>query len=520
MNQDELERLHKIEVRIKEIALDMGLQSTDTMFEVVPAQRVLEGMSYHFPTNFSHWSFGRDYERNRTIYEHTGHGIPYEQVWNFDVPKAFLVETSPFALQVLTIAHVYGHVDFFLTNKNCQRGRSVADIAEEARNSAGRFQEYSDRYGVEEIERIVDAGMAIQWHQDLDPFAEEVPEQELRDRLIAVEQAKLERPQTTEGDFKKARTKEQVAEIEQNLRELMSKTPPLPEHDLLRYIKSHSPQPLRPAAADILSVIRNQARALAPNARTKLLNEGWATYVHVHIMRQLFQEELLTSEEHGVFNKFHSGVLRENKYGLNWYRVGAALYEYIEDQWDRGRFGREFDECEDPVERDNWDTGAKCGNEKIFEVRANFSDRMAVELFFSDEFIHDQRLYIYQEQVDPDSGEVIEVIVESRPEVLRTLLKQQLTLHGAPVIYVKDGNYNDNRELYLVHVRHPNGHQELDGEYSRATLEKIFRLWGRPVHLETDELVPSDRGEPAKVGRVLDSYDGDAHTTTTLTAAE
>jgi stage V sporulation protein R len=84
--------------------------------------------------------------------------------------------------------------------------------------------------------------------------------------------------------------------------------------------------------------------------------------------------------------------------------------------------------------------------------------------------------------------------------VLRTLLKQQLTLHWAPVIYVKGGNCNDNRELYLVHVRRPNGHQELDGEYSRATLEKIFRLWGRPVHLETDELVLSYQGEPAKVG--------------------
>lgn len=144
MNNEELTRPRDIETRIKEIARDMKLITTDTMFEVVPAQRVLEGMSYHFPTNFSHWSFGRDYERNRTIYEHTGHGIPYEQVWNFDIPKAFLVETSPFALQVLTIAHVYGHVDFFFANKNSQRGRSFADIADEARNAAGRFQDYAD----------------------------------------------------------------------------------------------------------------------------------------------------------------------------------------------------------------------------------------------------------------------------------------------------------------------------------------------------------------------------------------
>ena len=164
----------------------------------------------------------------------------------------------------------------------------------------------------------------------------------------------------------------------------------------------------------------------------------------------------MNSDEHGVFSRFHSGVLRESKFGLNWYRVGYGLYEYIKEKWDNGRFGREFDECEDQEARAHWDTGANAGNEKIFEVRANFSDRMAVELLFEDQFIHDQRLYIYQEQTDSNSGEILEVIVESRPAVIRSLLKQQLTLNGAPVIYIKDGNYNDNRELYMVQVRHPN----------------------------------------------------------------
>ncbi len=516
MKPTDLQRLQKIEARIHEIAVDMELLTTETTFEVVPAQRVLEGMSYHFPTNFSHWSFGRDYERNRTIYEHTGQGIPYEQVWNFNVPKAFLVESSPFALQVLTIAHVYGHVDFFLANKNCQRARSFSDIAEEARNAAGRFQDYVDKYGIDESEHIIDAGMAIQWHQDLDPFAEEVPEDEQRERLMAVEQAKLERPDTIEGDFTKPQTSEEISAIEQNLRDIMSKTPPQHEYDLLRYIKAHSPQPLRPSAVDMLSVIRNQARALAPNARTKLLNEGWATYIHVHIMRQLFQERLLTSEEHGVFSRFHSAVLRENRFGLNWYRVGYGLYEYIKEKWDKGRFGRDFDECEDPEARLKWDTEANAGNAKIFEVRANFSDRMAVELFFEDQFIHDQRLYLYQEQPDPDTGDIVDVIVESRPAVIRSLLKQQLTLHGAPAIYIKDGNYNDNRELYMVHMRHPNAQQELDGDYERATLEKVFRLWGRPVHLETDEITKDASGQQSDLIRVVDTYDGENHTSRTL----
>ncbi len=513
MNQADIDRIRNLEVRIREIAEDMGLLTTDIMFEIVPAQRVLEGMSYNFPTNFSHWSFGRDYERNRTIYEQTGHGIPYEQVWNFEAPKAFLVETNPLALNVLILAHVYGHVDFFLANRYCQQGRSFGDIADEARNAANRFQEYTDRYGLDEVESIIDAAMAIQWHQDLDPFAEEVPEEEMREYLMEIERAKLERPDTIRGEFKKPQTKEEAQAVEKRLQELMFKTPPQPEYDLLRYIKTHSPKPLRPMGADILSVLRNQARALSPNGRTKLLNEGWATYVHVYIMRQLFEEGLLTAEEHGVFNRFHSAVLRENKKSLNWYRVGFGLYEYVREQWDRGRFGREFDECEDPHKKAYWDTGANLGREKIFEIRASCSDRMAVELYFRDEFIHEQALYIYQEQVDERTKEIIDVIVENRPEIIRAILKRSLTLYGTPIIYVKDGNYKDNRELYLVHQRDPQlvSTLELNPQYERGTLEKIFFLWGRTVHLETGEIVEHKEGEFTKVDRVVDSYDGKDH---------
>lgn len=516
MKQADLDRLLRIEVRIREIAESMGLLTTDIMFEVVPTQRVLEGMSYRFPANFSHWSFGRDYERNRTIYEHTGQGIPYEQVWNFDSPKAFLVETNPLALNVLVLAHVYGHVDFFLANRYCQHGRSFAEIAEGARNAAGRFQEYTSKYGLDEVEHIIDAAMTIQWHHDLDPFEEEVPEEEIREQLIAIERAKLERPNGVAGEVIRTQTKEEIEAIEEKLKGLTLKTPPQPEYDLLRYIKTHSPNPLRPMAVDMLSVIRDQARALSYNGRTKLLNEGWATYIHVRIMRQLFQEELLTAEEHGVFNRFHSGVMRQNKKSLNWYRVGSALYEYIKERWDKGQFGREFDESEDRYKRARWDTGANLGNDKILEIRANYSDRMAVELFFTDDFIHDQELYIYQEQLDPESGQVVDVIAESRPEVLRAFLKRHLTLYGTPIIYVKDGNFNDNRELYLVHVGSPGSAPELDPQYEKGTLEKIFYLWGRPVHLETHEIAEQKDGEITKVDRVLDTYDGTSHSSRML----
>ena len=477
MKKQDLDRIINIEKRINELAKEFGLMTTDTLFEIVPAQRVLEGMAYMFPTNFSHWSFGRDYEKHRTIYEHTGQGIPYEQVWNFDIPRALLVETNPLTLNILVVAHVYGHVDYFLGNRYLQHGRSFSNISEEARNASIRFAEYETKYG-KELEKVIDAGMSIMWHQHPDPFFEELDEDLTRKRLIDFERAKLERANDTLSRFKKPDTQEEIKKVEKKLEYLQSKTPPEPVYDLLKYIITKSPRPLKPWMVDVLTVLRNQARCLAPNMRTKMLDEGWATYWHVKIMRRLFEEGLLTAEEHGIFDEFHSGVTEERKKSFNWYRIGLALVEYIKERWDKGQFGREYDENPDPFKRSSWDKKANKGTEKIFNVRSFYTDRMAVEEFFTDEFIRAQGIYLYVSLPD-NNGNIVDMIAEDDPEVIRNMLKTSMASHG-PQIVVQNGNYQGKDHLYLRHIF--TGY-ELDSRYRDATLENISYLWGRKVML-------------------------------------
>lgn len=479
MNQKELQRMTEIEKRIREIAVEFGLLTTEIIFEIVSAQRVLEGMAYGFPTNFSHWTFGRDYERLKTIYKHTGSGIPYEQVWNFDVPRALLAETNPFALNVMVMAHVYGHVDFFLGSKYMQHGRSMSYVADEARNASIRFARYEEKYGLE-VEKVKDAGMSIMDHQNLDPFFEEQDEETVREQLLAIERAKLERFKDLKSEFKKPETKGEIEKIERNLERLTYTTPPEPTYDILKYVTMRSPRPLKPWMVDVLTVIRNQSRALAPNRRTKMLNEGWATYWHVRIMRRLFAEGLLTDEEHGIFNDFHSGVTREDKARFNWYRVGSAILEHVKERWDKGQFGREYDEEQSHAKRISWDTGAGLGNNKIFEVRSFYTDRMAVEEFFTDDFIREQQLYVWVGVENHD--EMTYIIGEDNPEEIRKILKAMMSTYGIPIIRVKDGNHSGNSHLYLYHVF--NGY-ELDQKYRDATLINTFFLWGKRVYLET-----------------------------------
>ena len=481
MTKKELNRLIELDKRIQELVKEFGLLTTEVDFEVTTAQRVLEGMSYMFPTNFSHWSFGRDFEKHRTIYEHTGSGIPYEQVWNFDRPKAFLVETNPLALNALILAHVYGHVDFFLGSRFLQHSRTYSNVAEEARNAAERFRKYEERHGQKDVETIIDAGMSIQWHQNPDPFFQELDEETVREQLLDIERAKLERFRDIESEFKKPETRETVARMERKLEILTTKTPPEPTYDLLGYIIQKSPKPLKPWMLDVLRVIRNQARCLNPNRRIKMLNEGWASYWHVKIMRRLFQEGLLKEEEHGIFNDFHSGVTRESRISFNWYRIGLALFENIKERWDSGRFGKEYEEERDSYKHSHWNTNVGLGNEKIFQVRQFYSDRMAVEEFFTDEFIREQEIYIWV-GIPTDDGGMEYHIAEDDPEEIRKNLKEMFTSYGIPTITVENGNHNNQNHLLLRH--HWTGF-ELDPLYMNATLDKLNHLWGKKVFIET-----------------------------------
>jgi stage V sporulation protein R len=138
----EMKRLNKFNRRIQKIATEFGLDFFPQEFDVIPAQKMLEILAYRFPVNFSHWSFGRDYERERTKYEY-GFGIPYEVVLNSNPSRAYLMSTNPFPVQVMVMAHVYAHNDFMKNNYHFKPTRR--DILPSASEAAGRFQKYEAR---------------------------------------------------------------------------------------------------------------------------------------------------------------------------------------------------------------------------------------------------------------------------------------------------------------------------------------------------------------------------------------
>ena len=241
-------------------------------------------------------------------------------------------------------------------------------------------------------------------------------------------------------------------------------------------------------------MIRDEAYYFAPQAQTKIMNEGWASYWHSTIMIR----QGLTSADVVNYCDHHSGTMASSPTQLNPYKVGIELFRNIEDRWNRGAFGCEYEECDDYQQRKHWNTDAGLGRDKIFEVRRIHNDLTFIDEFLTLDFVREHKFFRFGYNED---SEVYEIESREFPKVKQQLL-QSLTNRGRPIIVVIDGNHKNRGELYL---RHDYADVELQLDYARDTLENLQRLWDRPVHLESlieeSKIVLSYNGKEHSVER-------------------
>lgn len=481
MNNTELTRLKKLEQRIYEIAKEYGLIFNDIEFDVIPQEKMFEIMAYYIPGQISNWKFGRDYERNRTIYEKMGVGLPYEVVVNTNPSRAYLMKDNTLALQALIIAHVVAHVAFFTMNK--YHAENDSNISSRLSLASQRFEEYESKYGVDIVERTIDAAHAIMLHSH--PWLDQETEEEKFERIFErMKKRKHDRTDTEFSDFFDDDSKADIDRETWNHRLYMTlkkKTPIQPTEDLLRYIIDYS-RNLSTWQKDILEIVRSWGMYLWPNIKTKYMNEGFATYWHEKILRQLFKEGLLNADEHAECNYSNSLVKAMNPYSMNPYLIGFEMWVDIIRRWDTGQHGTEWNEIIDHDEKINYNDGSKKGMEKMFKVLRTSNDWMFMNNFLTADLIRELKMYLYVKKSDDYSFFEELVITDKKAEEIREIIIKSFSNGGIPRVFVENGNYLDKGELYL---KHEHIGVDLNPEYAQRTLEHIQFLWGERCTLET-----------------------------------
>ena len=493
--------LHVLAEEIREHALRFGLDFFDTYFELLDFDQLNEIASFGgFPTRYPHWRFGMTYEEMMKGHAYGLRKI-YELVINNDPCYAYLMKSNSMLDQKLVMAHVYGHSDFFKSNMwFAGTNRKMMD---QMANHGTRVRKMIDRYGLARVEVFLDACLSLENLIDVHsvgilrhrPISEEDIEQDELDVQARVPKLKSKDYMDrfiNPPEYLAEKKKELQAEVEQKKR-----FPPEPVRDVLLFLIEHAP--VTRWERDILSMIREEAYYFAPQAMTKIMNEGWASYWHSKIMTQ----KVLTDAEIVDFADRHSGTMGVQPGTINPYKLGIELFRDIEDRWNRGKFGKEYEEEDDWEKKTSWDTCAGVGREKIFEVRRIYNDVTFIDTFLHQEFCEAQNLFTYRQ--NPRTGQM-EIADRDHRKVKAELLAS-LTNRGQPVIEVVDGNHKNRGELYLFH-RWEGVDLRLD--YAEETLTNLHRIWQRPVHIET---------KVEGKGRLV-SFDGEQHTAEDISASE
>lgn len=450
MNEADRKALEYAIGEITEIAKGFGLDFYPMRYEICPSEIIYTFGAYGMPTRFSHWSFGKQFYKMKLHYDF-GLSKIYELVINSNPCYAFLLDSNALIQNKLIVAHVLAHCDFFKNNIRFQNTKR--DMVESMAATAERVRKYEIEFGRLEVEKFLDAVLSIEEHIDpslMRPKLAWTMDEVLDDAHGPANSSPYD--DLWSLDQKNQPKPEQVSK--------KKKFPPQPEKDLLLFIESYSRE-LTDWQRDILTMMREEMLYFWPQLETKIMNEGWASYWHQRIIREMD----LTPGEAIEFAKLNAGVVQPSRTSINPYYLGLKILEDIEERYNNP--------SEEMIRR-----GVKpgSGREKLFEVREIESDISFLRNYLTKDLVTREDMYLFQKQ-----GKDYK-IVDKQWENVRDQLVNMRVNGGFPYITVNDGDYNKNGELYLKHWYEG---IELDVKYLEKVLPYIYQLWGRPAHMET-----------------------------------
>ncbi len=407
-----------------------GLDWFPIDYEVCDYFEMIGHMSYHgMPSHFNHWSYGKSFERTHFMYNAGAEGLPYELIINSDPSIAYLMRQNELFLQILIMAHCIGHSDFFKNNR-CFKDTDPKNVVSRMRNAKKRIQSYAENpsIGIEKVETLIDNLQAISFQTNRYGIPRKSKEEIKKEEIERYNKLK-EKGITLDQDH-----------LENRLLK--------PDYDLFAFFQEYYPYKFKDWELDIFDIIHRESLYFIPQIKTKILNEGWASFWHYKILHELNLEDKF----HIPFLKLHNAVVRPHIGGLNPYHIGFYIFTKIE---------REH------------------GLEKCFEVRATHDDVSACRIYLEEEDIRELNIFSY---VRKQAGEIVisDVADEEDWKVVKQDMLRSIGVGSIPQIYVE----RIEKDNTLV-LKHEYDGRDLDLEHAEKVTEHLKNLWKDDVRLYT-----------------------------------
>ncbi len=467
-----IEQYHEV---IRATARRFGLDTYANQLEIITAEQMMDAYaSVGMPVNYRHWSYGKEFIANEKNYKRGHMGLAYEIVINSDPCISYLMEENTTAMQALVIAHAaYGHNSFFKGNYLFKLWTDASSIIDYLVYSKNYIAECEEKYGLGPVEELLDSCHALQ-NYGVDryrrpsklSFAEELARR--KDRL---EHAQLQVNDIWRTLPKKAEKAESGAAAKRFPAEL--------QENILYFIEKNAPL-LEPWQREIVRIVRKIAQYFYPQRQTQVMNEGWATFWHHHLLNTMYDDGYLTDGVMIEWLKSHTNVVYQPPVGhraysgINPYALGFAMYTDIKRI------------CENPTDEDRqWfpDFAGTPWLPTLDHAMRNFKDESFIGQYLSPKLMRDFRLFAIVDDEKDSELEIAAIHDENGYRKLRESLSRQYDLGSRePNIQVWNVNLRGDRSLTLRHTQHNDRPLH---DTSQEVLKHVARLWGFDVHLES-----------------------------------
>jgi stage V sporulation protein R len=425
MSDWSVKELEEWDERVCNVAADFGLDWYPINYDICDYYEMIGHMSYHgLPSHYDHWSYGKSFERTHQMYNHGQSGLPYELIINSNPSIAYLMKENPLYLQILIMAHCVGHSDFFKNNLTFKDTRADSAVSR-FRNSKKRIKSYMEdpSIGIDKVECLLDNLHSIKYQVNR-TSVERISYSDVRDELSE---------RLKSGD-----------DIGVDINQI----PLRREYDLLAFFmeqgKSFSDWEL-----DVINIVRDESLYFIPQIKTKVMNEGWASYWHYTIMNEL----KLPSELHLPFIKSHNQVIRPHIGGINPYHLGFEMFQKLDKD---------------------------LGRDEIFFIREVFHDESFLRNYLEIDQMIDLNLFSYAKDTKRKAYVIDNVSDEDGWKVVKNDLINQTGIGGIPKMFVEA--LEPSGTLILGH---DHDGRDLELNYANVVVNNVAKIWGDVVKLDT-----------------------------------
>lgn len=490
------------ECKTRAVAAGLSFDSETLEYIVTNRDMIRLSPKVMIPTLYDYWVHDVEVLQGEGKYK-LYPANPYETVINSRPAISFYNDNNPDWLNIMIFYHVLAHIDFFQNNTLFEHtwnddfvGVALADkrLIDSLRNKYGRWADYCIEFA-RSIDNIIGyfGLLSKRAHKNsmtaeekisyfFNTFLQDVVKVSMSEVYNLRE--KYNTMQEQHGDVGSTMffsdIRNTYPEFESHFAKFTPETDEL--DDILIFIRENSPFLKKDEnrwMQQIITIIRNTSFYFAPQIRTKILNEGWASYWH----DKLFISDKRIQGHESDYAKINAGVTAISRVGLNPYAIGLRLISYIEDLSNKGKISREFQKLNNSGQIEEFDNHTNQGKDTIFSLRKDFSDFMLINTFVDQDFVNLHRLFVTGKRINQDSG-LIEYYIKSKnaADYKQMLLN---SLYHPPRIKV-DIEKTGEKNLYLVHVFE---NKQLVKDFIPEVLIGIEYLWGSQVQLETFELL-------------------------------